>query len=90
MAGCFMTEHSRRDFLKTSGALAATLAAGSLPAPSRSNLLSGETELKATDFVEESLTRFVAAVRGEGAPLMTLADGVANLRMQMEILRVGA
>jgi len=49
----------------------------------------GDTELKATDFVQESLLRFVKAVCEGGKPLMAFADGAANLRMQINILRAG-
>lgn len=49
-------------------------------------LVRGDTETKAMDFVQASLTRFVAAVEGTGAPLATGRDGLENLRMELAIL----
>ena len=48
-----------------------------------------ESEVRDTDFVQTSLTRFVAAVRGEATPLATVEDGLANLQMQLRLLEVG-
>ncbi len=49
----------------------------------------GDLEMKATDFMQLSITRFVHAVRGEGEPLATLEEGLANLEMQLRLLQVG-
>lgn len=47
-------------------------------------------EMCAQDFVETSVERFVAAVRGEAdRPLATAADGLQNLRMQLALLETG-
>ena len=48
----------------------------------------GEHELKAVDFVQTSISRFVGAVRGEATPLATLQDGLINLEMQLNLLSV--
>ena len=48
-----------------------------------------DAELKATDFMQSSITQFVDAVRGEGVPLATLGDGVANLKMHLQLLMAG-
>lgn len=42
-----------------------------------------------TDFVETSLAEFVGAVRGDHSrPLVTLAEGLENLRMQLTLLEM--
>jgi predicted dehydrogenase len=46
----------------------------------------GDRELKATDFVQTSIRRFVEAAQGTGVPLATAADGRDNLRMQLQLL----
>lgn len=46
----------------------------------------GDSELKATDFVQSSISRFVAAAQGTGEPLATVADGRQNLHMQLRLL----
>lgn len=46
----------------------------------------GDRELKATDFVQTSISRFVAAAQGTGEPLASVADGRANLHMQLRLL----
>lgn len=46
----------------------------------------GDRELKTTDFVQTSISRFVQAVRGTGEPLASVADGRDNLRMQLQLL----
>lgn len=43
-------------------------------------------ELWWDDFVQISIRRFVAAVRGEERPLATIRDGLANLGFQLQIL----
>ena len=43
-------------------------------------------EVAAQDFVEASIERFLMAVRGEApAPLAGVADGLANLAMQLQV-----
>lgn len=43
-------------------------------------------EVEAQDFVEASIERFLMAVHGESpAPMASIADGLANLRMQLRI-----
>jgi hypothetical protein len=54
-----------------------------------SYLTHGGGELKAKDFMEESITRFAAAAGGEGEPLATGATGLKNLETQMRLV-VGA
>jgi hypothetical protein len=50
-------------------------------------LRGGDREVKATDFVQTSLTRFIAAAAGAtAAPLATGADGVRNLEIQLRLL----
>jgi len=49
----------------------------------------GGDELKTTDFMQSSITRFVDAVRGQGAPAATLDEGLTNLKMQLGLLEVG-
>jgi len=49
----------------------------------------GEIEVKATDFVQTSISRFVGAVRGECEPLATLESGLRNLQMQLQLLDIG-
>jgi len=49
----------------------------------------GEIEVKATDFVQTSISRFVGAVRGECEPLATLESGLRNLQMQLQLLDLG-
>lgn len=45
------------------------------------------TEVGAQDFVEASIERFVGAIRGEvERPLATVAEGLANLQMQLRLL----
>lgn len=46
-------------------------------------------EVKATDFVQTSIGRFVGAVRGEGGPLATLEAGLSNLEIQLRLLDIG-
>jgi len=46
----------------------------------------GDGELKATDFVQTSISRFVNAARGTGEPLASVADGRDNLHMQLRLL----
>jgi len=46
----------------------------------------GDRELKAKDFMEESLTRFAAAAAGEGEPLATGRTGLRNLEMQLRLI----
>lgn len=46
-------------------------------------------ELKTTDFVESSIGRFIGAVRGETEPLAPVTDGLRNLEMQLELMRIG-
>jgi predicted dehydrogenase len=48
----------------------------------------GGTEARATDFMRESITRFVQAVRGECAPLADVRAGLRNLEMQVRLLRL--
>lgn len=43
-------------------------------------------EQKYTDFVQASLTRFLAAIRGEAPPLSTFADGVTDLERLLGLL----
>ncbi|MBM3502035.1 MAG: Gfo/Idh/MocA family oxidoreductase [Armatimonadetes bacterium] len=52
-----------------------------------SYLTHGEQTLKATDFMEESITRFAAAARGEGRPLVTGPVGLKNLELQLRLLQ---
>lgn len=49
----------------------------------------GDHRLKSVDFVQDSISRFVAAVRGEGAPLVTLEEGLANLQLQLQLMQIG-
>ena len=49
----------------------------------------GDAELKTTDFVQTSISRFVDAVRHDGEPLTSLEDGLNNLQMQLHLLEVG-
>ena len=44
------------------------------------------TETKATDFMEESITRFASAAAGEGEVLATGATGLRNLELQLRLL----
>jgi predicted dehydrogenase len=46
----------------------------------------GDREVKARDFMEESLTRFAAAAAGEGEPLATGRTGLRNLEMQLRLI----
>lgn len=46
-------------------------------------------EQKYTDFVQASLTRFLTAIRGEGQPLSTFADGMVDLQRLLGLLAVG-
>ena len=46
-------------------------------------------EREYTDFVKVSLTRFIEAVRGEGAPLATFADAVTDLERLLGLLATG-
>jgi len=47
----------------------------------------GDHEICDTDFVETSLGKFVAAVRGDAdRPLATVAEGLQNLEMQLTLL----
>jgi predicted dehydrogenase len=46
-------------------------------------------EEKLKDFMQESLERFIAAVRGEGAVLCTGEEGLANLERQIRLLEHG-
>ena len=46
----------------------------------------GDTEQKAPDFMQTSISRFVATVQGETTPLATLRDGYANLEMQLRLV----
>jgi len=48
----------------------------------------GGAEVRAEDFVCTSIRRFLAAVRGRGRPLASLADGLENLRLQLHLLDV--
>lgn len=47
-------------------------------------------ELKAPDFMRQSITAFVDAVRGQGRPLADLRSGLLNLQMQLGLLRLGS
>jgi len=47
----------------------------------------GDRELKTVDFVQQSLTHFVKAVKSGTEPLVTLSQGVVNLQMQISILQ---
>jgi hypothetical protein len=49
-------------------------------------LIHGDTETKARDFMEASITRFAKAARGEGSPLVTGEVGLRNLEMQLRLL----
>jgi predicted dehydrogenase len=51
-----------------------------------SYLAHGGSEVKAKDFMEESITRFAAAAGGEGDPLATGAIGLRNLEMQLRLI----
>jgi predicted dehydrogenase len=50
-----------------------------------SYLTHGDSEVKAKDFMEESITRFAAAA-GSGGPLATGAAGLRNLEMQLRLI----
>lgn len=45
----------------------------------------GDREMKATDFMQASISRFVEAVQGKGPVLATIEDGLANLDMHLRI-----
>jgi len=49
----------------------------------------GDQERKLKDFMQESLQRFIAAVRGEGDVLCSGAEGLQNLEMQIRLLERG-
>ena len=49
----------------------------------------GDREMKTTDFMQASISRFVGAVRGEGQVLATLEDGLANLAMHLRLPEAG-
>jgi len=46
----------------------------------------GDREVKAKDFMEESLTRFAAAAAGEGEALATGRTGLRNLETQLRLI----
>ena len=50
-------------------------------------LTAGEQELKALDFMQESICRFAAAVRGEGAVLADGTAGLKNLELQLVLVQ---
>jgi len=49
-------------------------------------LMQGDTETKARDFMEASITRFAQAAQGEGSPLVTGEVGLRNLELQLRLL----
>jgi len=49
-------------------------------------LTHGRIEVKAQDFMEESITRFASAAAGSGEPLASGAAGLRNLEMQLRLL----
>jgi len=48
----------------------------------------GDAELKATDFMQASISRFVEAVRGNAGPAASLRSGLTNLELQLGLLEV--
>ena len=54
----------------------------------RTYLKLGGAEVQAEDFVKTSVGRFVAAAQGHGRPLVTLGEGLENLRLQLRLLEV--
>ena len=54
----------------------------------RTYLKLGDAEVQAEDFVKTSVARFVAAAQGHGRPLVTLGEGLENLRLQLRLLEV--
>lgn len=49
----------------------------------------GDHEMKATDFMQASISRFTEAVEGKGQVLATMEDGLANLNMHLRLPDMG-